>query len=141
MGDVMLHWIIQARPAAAILGPTVSLMGHELPTLTVSEAERGLPLAVSFDTAAVSMSQHPRIYYEPDGSFAWTPSPECRIQGTLVDGRTHLQHIEVWGTPTAETLRELCGWMAENPAKELMFQIVQSGVFVPLDGMQRLVRS
>ena len=134
----MLHWIIEARPATAEMGSEVEIDDHRLPALDVPANDRGQALAVTFDEVAQQLMASPGVYWEPDGSFAWTDAgpPRYRLQGQLADGGTHLQHVELWGQPSPHMLDRLLEFTHGGP---LMFQLVRWGVYVDEAELRRIL--
>jgi hypothetical protein len=134
----MLHWIIESRPAAASAGPEIEIDGCRVATLDVPPETRGQPLAVTFDEIAERLKSSKGVYWEPDGSFAWTDPgpPRSRLQGQLSDGGAHLQHVELWGTPSLQMFNRMLHVTRGSGA--LMFQLVRSGIYVDEAALRQL---
>lgn len=129
----MLHWIIEARPVVACAGPTIEIDGRRVSTLEVPFSARGEALTVTFDEVAQRLMVTPGVYWEPDGSFAWTDPgpPRYRLEGQLADGGRHLQHAELRGTPSTRMLDQMLQFVrGSGGGGGLMFQLVRSGVHV-----------
>ncbi len=72
----------------------------------VSDAQPGVqtvdaPLTVSWEQASENLSQLPRMFLEPDGSFLWTGTdPDCgpwQLEGTIFDDGRVVRRIELAG--------------------------------------------
>ena len=127
----MLHWTIEARHPDCTHGEPFELQGVPHSTLHVPQQRNVIALGISFDDLATKLQRHPAVYWEPDGSFAWTEQgpPRHRIQGQLTDGGERLQYVELWGVASSSMLDALLEWISAPPTG-LMFQLMQAGVFV-----------
>lgn len=88
-------------------------------------------LSISFDAAFVRLSQLPRLFIEPDGSFVWRGSDstgsQWQVDGNLIDQGPALAHVELKGCCPEERFDELLaavGW----PQQPLVFQLPRRGV-------------
>jgi hypothetical protein len=135
------HWIIEARPTTTIAGPVMKIEGHAFQTVAVPTEARGTPLSVTFDEVAERLIESSGVYWEPDGSFAWTEPgpPRIRLHGQLADGGTHLQHIELWGVPSTPMLDRLLEFTCGDTG--LMFQLVRTGVYVDETALRKFFLS
>lgn len=68
--------------------------------------QAGVPLRVAWETAFDNLSQLPRMFAEPDGSFLWTgndapfgdaPFGQWQLEGTLFDDGQVVRRIELVG--------------------------------------------
>ena len=66
----------------------------------VADAEKR-PLRVAFEAAFAALSELPRLFIEPDGSFVCTSPPgeaAWQLDGNLVDGGATLYYCELKGS-------------------------------------------
>lgn len=137
------HVTIHARPAESTTGALVELAGQTVQTLNVDPAALRVPCACSFEEAAEALSQLPRMYCEPDGSFVWvSPGNESgwQVDGNLYDRDGRLLFVDLKGTCPPDSFDQLLkalGW----PATPLLFQLVREAVFVDEAEFRRLVRT
>lgn len=96
----------------------------------LESADRGSPLAVTFDAALSALEPLPRMFIEPDGSFVWrgtTAEGEAwQLDGNLIDRGAALAHVELKGTCPSERLDEVLrtlGW----PERAIAFQLPERG--------------
>jgi hypothetical protein len=96
----------------------------------LESADRGRPLAVTFDAALSAFECLPRMFIEPDGSFVWRGTTEdgetWQLDGNLIDRGPALAHVELKGTCPSERLDDvLCalGW----PERAIAFQLPERG--------------
>lgn len=66
----------------------------------------GGPLTSRFDEIAESLTQLPRLYFEPDGSLVWV-GPDWQIDGMLYDRDGVLQYADLKGHASHDRWREL----------------------------------
>ena len=59
-------------------------------------ADRG-PIPTSFEEVAERLGQLDQLYFEPDGSFCWSPSADENIFGMVYDAASRVQYIELRG--------------------------------------------
>lgn len=86
-------------------------------------------LPVTFDSAFAGLSELPRLFIEPDGSFVRTSPPgeaAWQVDGTLVDGGDTLYYCELKGNCPPEPLTELLHCLSGD--RELIFEDVERGV-------------
>ena len=65
------------------------------------------PFSASFDETVERLSRLDRLYCEPDGSFAWSPSQEENLFGMVYDAVDRVQYIELRGQCRRETWTEV----------------------------------
>lgn len=97
------------------------------------------PLPVTFDAAYAALSELPRLFIEPDGSFVWTsPQGETpwQVDGTLVDGGATLYYCELKGTCPPEAINRLLVCLFDGTAVPVL-EIVQEGVLVSNEKFHR----
>lgn len=124
---------VHARPAQAELGPQVELAGGARTTLVFKHGDlASSTMGVSFEDAAAALSNLPRMYCEPDGSFVWVSSHSeatWQVDGNLFDRAGQLLLVDLKGScPSAafDQLLAAFGW----PRVPLMFQLVRQAVFL-----------
>ena len=87
--------------------------------LSESAPQAGVPLAVSWESAFEQLSQLPRMFAEPDGSFLWKGEENdhggWQLEGTLFDDGQFVRRVELVGNCTVSAwerfLRALdCRW-------------------------------
>jgi hypothetical protein len=122
------------RPESAAAGPTIQLAGGSVATLTVPHDALATPFGITFEEASERLSQLPRLFIEPDGSFFWGSAagelPAWQLDGNLFDRNGRLVFVDLRGScPTKEFDRLLgvFGW----PQTPLVFQLVREAL--PLD--------
>lgn len=62
--------------------------------------QAGVPLRISWELAFENLSQLPRMFAEPDGSFLWTGQSQgnsWQLEGTLFDDGQIVRRIELVG--------------------------------------------
>ncbi len=127
------HVNVFARPAHAVEGPTVELLGVALPTVRGAD---GRPLTfdaylpVTFEQALDALAQIPRLDAEPDGFFVLAGdagATHWRVSGHLYDFGGALHRVELNGACPVESFDAMLaclGW----PAARLTFELVEQGV-------------
>lgn len=66
------------------------------------------PIATSFEQAQQRLSELPRLYCEPDGSFVWTsPGGREQVFGMLYDAMGQIQYCELRGACSRASWRAL----------------------------------
>ena len=90
-------------------------------------------LAVRFEEALAGLSELPRLFIEPDGSFVWRGTTEegqaWQLDGNLIDRGDVLDYVELKGVCPSERLDDvlrMLGW----PECQLAFQLPRLGVFL-----------
>ena len=134
------HTTIHARPAEAVAGEPVNLNGQPFGTLKLAPQLLGTSLfACTFEQASSRLTQLPRMYCEPDGSFVWTSSRDeiaWQVDGNLYDRADRLLFVDAKGScPPAQLDRLLAalGW----PDTKLMFQLVREAVLLDEGAFRR----
>jgi hypothetical protein len=95
--EVSLHALPAGVPASA--GP-----------IGVPTSGGAGPWGRTFDDALAALGELPQLYTELDGSFVWTslPSEErWQLFGCLYDRGTELAYVDLFGTCSQESLRQL----------------------------------
>lgn len=84
----------------------------------------------SFDHALLGLSQLPRMFIEPDGSFVWPSAPgetpAWQLDGNLVDGGESLYYMELKGDCPEAAFAALRGVIAASET-QLRIEAVTSG--------------
>ena len=127
------HISIHLRPESAVAGPRIELAGRSLATLSVRHDALATPFGITFEEASERLSQLPRAFIEPDGSFFWgSPAgeqPAWQVDGNLFDRNGRLVFVDLrGGCPPEEFDRLLAvfGW----PQTPLVFQLVREAVLL-----------
>jgi hypothetical protein len=130
-----MHISIHPRPANVTPGPTALIDNRQLPTCLVPADWASATLPRTFDEAMDRLSELPRMFVEPDGSFVWVGDGSAlqetgawQIDGLLYDQGPRLSHAELKGTcPAAEMARlfEAIG----GDMRGLVVQAVREGAF------------
>jgi hypothetical protein len=134
------HAVIQSTPTTAPEFENALVDGKSLRTLKI-EQPIDTTFACSFEEVATALELLPRMFLEPDGSFVWVivqNDSRYQLDGNLVDDGTKLLSVEFKGTCSEETLNELLsklGW----PQQELIFQLVQQGIYMAEVDFRELV--
>lgn len=124
---------VHAQPVEAGPGPRVRIGNVEFATLDIPRAVLGqAAIACTFEEAVRALSDLPRMYCEPDGSFVWVSSqgePRWQVDGNLYDRDGQLVFVDLKGTCPANEFDRLLtafGW----PGTKLMFQLVHEAIFL-----------
>lgn len=116
----------------------VELGGQTYATLGFSGSPPGFH--ATFDRVSEILMTLPRMYFEPDGSFAWTGTldgNDWRIEGVMYDEGPRLSYIELSGNCPPNDFDQFLaavGW----PAAPVMFQLVEAGVYLAEKEFRRL---
>ena len=129
------HIHVHASSSQEPLNSVIKRVGdQDLPVL-VSFFPRE-PFLSSFEETADRLRQLPRLFFEPDGSFAWNraDSPagqsvaEC-LEGVLYDRDSRVQYCQLKGHCSRDMLaRFLAALKGQTPAT--IVQLAEEGVFV-----------
>src|SRR5262245_46723871 len=99
------------------------------------------PLPVTFDHALAELSQLPRLFIEPDGSFVWRGTHagggDWQVDGNLIDRGDVLGHVELKGSCPVDQFDQLLvalGW----PEQALVLQLPRRGVILEEAEFRRL---
>ena len=137
------HISIHVRPESTTAGPTIELSGRSVATLAVLHDALATPFSITFEEASERLSQLPRAFIEPDGSFFWgSPAgeqPAWLLDGNLFDRNGRLVFVDLRGTfPPEEFDRLLAifGW----PQTPLVFQLVREAVLLDEAEFRRFAR-
>lgn len=133
---------LHARPRATLPQETITIDGRPWPRLIVPPELIATPFALSFEQVYESLSQLPRMFIEPDGSFVWVSAHDAvekwQLDGALYDRDGRLLYVDLKGEcpPAAfdELLRSL-GW----PETPIMAQLVRQAVFLDEAEFRRFV--
>lgn len=131
-----MHISIHPCPANATPGPSALIDGRQLLTCLVPADWAAATLPRTFDEAIALLSELPRMFVEPDGSFVWVGGdgsalPEIdawQIDGLLYDQGPRLSHAEIKGICPPVEMARLFDAIGGDP-RGLMVQAVQEGVF------------
>ncbi len=123
---------IHARPTQIGTGKPMELRGRIFETLGVRPESLSVPLGPSFEQAAASLRDLPRMFVEPDGSFVWVAGDgesRWQVDGNLFDRDGRLIFIELHGEcpePEFDRLLAAFGW----PRTPVLFQLSREAVFL-----------
>ena len=68
------------------------------------------PIESSFESAEMRLTELPRLYFEPDGSFVWAlDQGRQQVFGMIYDAAGRIQYIELRGSCEKVTWRQLIG--------------------------------
>ncbi len=68
------------------------------------------PIESTFQDAAERLQTIGGLYFEPDGSFVWSPDAgKQSIYGMLYDANDQLQYVELWGSCDFSTWQQVMG--------------------------------
>jgi hypothetical protein len=115
---------VHAQPAKAVQQPDGAL---RLP-----EGWPTAPWGRTFDEAYAALGELPRLYAEPDGSFAWTSPPgeeRWQLTGCLYDRGPELAYVDLFGQCDQQSLAALFRAL-RGPGTELMIQFREQGTFI-----------
>ena len=132
MTDLLrFHVRIYARPAAVTAEQPRQIGEVQITPLRAKQADLLSSWPITFDAASERLSQLPRMFLEPDGSFVWVSGtePAWQIDGLLYDRGPHLAYVELRGCCPAGTLDALLrtvGW----PEVPLGFELISEGTLL-----------
>lgn len=135
------HIAIHGRPKSASTGPKVFLFGQEATTLLANEPLAQTPLPVTFEEVQAALTQLPRLYFEPDGSFGWFAAPgapRLEIGGMLYDRGDRIMYAELTGACPAAELRQVLDALGHT-REPLVVQFVEQAVFLDAEEFCRLL--
>ena len=71
------------------------------------------PIETSFEEASERLEQLPRLHFEPDGSFVWSPgASDQQIFGMIYDAAGKIRYCDLQGSCDFEHWRTLCAAIA-----------------------------
>ena len=132
--DISIH----ARPEGAALSSPIELNGR---IITPVASQLAQPMFVSFEQAADGLSQLPRMFIEPDGSFVWVSSDKntpWQVDGNLYDREDKLLFVELKGCcprQQFDLLLTAFGW----PQTEFVFQLTRQAVVIAENEFRQIV--
>jgi hypothetical protein len=130
------HITLHVRPPGNWSQRTWTLDGRETRILDLPPSSLDIPFPVSFEQALASLSQLPRLFIEPDGSFVWVSergsTPPWQIDGLLFDRGGRLLYVELKGDCPMASFTELLKAF-ESPATTYVVLLVRSGVVMDMD--------
>lgn len=115
---------------------TVKVLNCHLPTWQI-EAVESNQMDCSFEEAVDKLSQIPRLFIEPDGSFVWTGNsageqselgPQWHLFGMLYDAHGRMNRVELQGTCPLVCWQALCSCL--QPDGQLVAYLLDVGCFV-----------
>jgi hypothetical protein len=133
------HCTIHALPKEPLSTSVVERAGEKYPTLIVPPSTVGTPFGVSFEAAGMALGKLERMFFEPDGSFAWVSAASgdrWQVDGVLYDRQEKLLYVDLKGDcPPAEFDRLLTtfGW----PGTPVMFQLAREALFLDEQAFRR----
>lgn len=116
----------------AEIGEPIILDGRKVRPLKLGPGEASHPFDVTFDDAGERLSELPRMFFEPDGSFVWRGERDgqhWQVDGNLYDGGSRLHYVDLKGEcPPDEFDRLLTavGW----PRTTLVMQLTRHALFL-----------
>ena len=128
----MFHLVIHPRPTSAEEQARVQLGTRPVTTLSITPGQLTDRFALSFEEVAQRLTELPRMFLEPDGSFVWVVDDfdrQYQLDGSLYDDGVRLLHVELKGTcdsTALDTFLSRLGW----PTQTLIFQLVQQGIYL-----------
>ncbi|HUE75159.1 MAG TPA: hypothetical protein VMP01_30100 [Pirellulaceae bacterium] len=140
MADLLrFHVRVYARPEVLTADRPRQLGPIQITPLLAAQSELLSSWPITFDEAAERLSQLPRMFLEPDGSFVWVaPSePAWQIDGVLYDRGPKLAYVELRGSCEAGALNELLsalGW----PHTPLVFELVNEAILLSEEDFRRV---
>lgn len=117
----------------------VQVEGIELQTLPIENPSQA-GLMMSFEALQRKLDDHPKIYFEPDGSLIWTGNVEGQVwqlDGMIYDFANQIQRIEFRGQCPIEIWREwlrLLDW----PKQSLVLHLLRPQCFVLPEEIEKL---
>jgi hypothetical protein len=137
-----IHVTLHARPDEAVPGPKLSLGGLDIETLCAPQSSLATsPLSVNFEHASEALSQLPRMFVEPDGSFVWVSpagEPVWQMEGCLYDRSGSLLFVELRGSCPVNQFQRLLAAFGRSKTPPV-FQLVREGVLVEEKELLRLL--
>lgn len=133
------HVVLEASPEDIPTSSNfIELCGNTVPTLLIPQ-QGETRFQRSFEEVAEEVSALPRMYFELDGSFVWvveTQGQRYQLDGSLYDDGVKLLNVDLKGIcdeETLETFLRCLGW----PNQEIVFQLVQRGVYLTEESFRR----
>ena len=114
----------------------------ELTPLAVTAAQLDRPLDSSFEAVGDRLSELPRVYFEPDGSFVGAGEQDGRrwqVDGVVYDRAGRVQYVELKGHSPREIFDRFLsalGW----PATPLVFQLPRASLYLDEPEARRVMR-
>jgi hypothetical protein len=126
------------------LAGSMTITGHKLPTWRLENVEAN-QMDSSFEQAVDRLSDLPRLYIEPDGSFVWTGKMDAgavqadsdwQLFGMLYDVGERLNRIELQGCCPLDRWQALCNCV--QPDGRLVAYLLDYGCFVKSEDLHVL---
>ncbi len=101
-------------------------------TLSITPGQLTDRFELSFEEVAQRLTELPRMFLEPDGSFVWVVDDldrQYQLDGSLYDDGVRMLHVELKGTfdsTALDTFLSRLGW----PTQSVIFQLVQQGIYL-----------
>ena len=128
----MFHLVIHPRPTSAEEQAGVQLGIRRVATLSIAPGQLTDRFELSFEEVAQRLTELPRMFLEPDGSFVWVIDDfdrQYQLDGSLYDDGVRMLHVELKGTfdsTALDTFLSRLGW----PTQSVIFQLVQQGIYL-----------
>ena len=85
----------------------------------------GGPIPASFEDVAECLGQLDRLYFEPDGSFCWSPAANENIFGMVYDAAKRVQYIELRGECEFATWTQLIAAIRGDHTESIVIMCLQ----------------
>ncbi len=134
---LVFHALMFARPAGELVTELVPIGDASWPSIRVPEEALHQGWLQTWEDTIDRLSQLPRLYTEPDGSFVWA-SEGGRLAGVLYDRAGRMCYAELFGDCTPEVLDQFltaCG----SPVQRFVFQLPQAGINLAEDDFRAFV--
>ncbi|TWU40962.1 hypothetical protein [Novipirellula artificiosorum] len=95
------------------------------------------PIPTSFEEAASRLELHPRLHFEPDGSFVWSLDAQEQVFGMLYDAQRQLQYVDLQGTCRLETWQQLVAAVVGGSVEKCMVMVIPTRELQDLPSFQQ----
>lgn len=105
----------------------VEISGCRLSTLSSERHDFSSLFDTTFEEVLSRLSQFPRLFIEPDGSFVWRGGSgdlAWQLDGQLFDRNDRLQHVELHGTLSLDELDQFLAALG-GPTTRFVFQLMR----------------
>ncbi len=126
------HIAVHGRPAGEPSRTPTNYQGQTLNVLHWPNSPAPVPLPLTFEQAETALTQLPRVYFEPDGSFGWfsaSESPRWDLGGLLYDRGDRVMYAELSGICPPRELLQLLSALGSDE-EPLLVQLIEPALFV-----------
>ncbi|TWU23058.1 hypothetical protein Pla52o_25920 [Novipirellula galeiformis] len=81
-------------------------------------------LRSTFEQAASRLESLPKLFFELDGSFVWSPDRSQQIDGMLYDAQDQIQYVDLQGQCSLESWRKLITAIVGGPSEDCVVMVI-----------------